>query len=48
MNEKHIVDIHCRNKTLDKYKSILICLVVIRHALQYSVSDEGMILSNII
>jgi fucose 4-O-acetylase-like acetyltransferase len=37
-----------RNKTLDVYKGILIILVVIRHVLQYSVSDEGGILTNFI
>lgn len=30
-----------RNRTLDIYKGILIVLVVLRHVLQYSVSDEG-------
>lgn len=30
-----------RNKTLDIYKGLLIVLVVLRHALQFSVSDEG-------
>lgn len=30
-----------RNKTLDIYKGVLIVLVVVRHVLQYSVSDEG-------
>ena len=37
-----------RNKTLDAYKAILIILVVIRHALQYSTSDEGGLLTNLI
>jgi len=48
VKEKQMEGIQCRNKILDIYKGILICLVVIRHALQYSVSDEGTILSNII
>lgn len=30
-----------RNKVLDIYKGVLITLVIVRHALQYSVSDEG-------
>lgn len=30
-----------RNITLDVYKGILILLVVVRHVLQFSVSDEG-------
>lgn len=29
-----------RNRTLDIYKGLLIVLVVLRHVLQYSVSDE--------
>jgi fucose 4-O-acetylase-like acetyltransferase len=37
-----------RNITLDCYKGILIILVLIRHVLQYSVADEGGILTNII
>ena len=37
-----------RNKTLDIYKGLLIILVILRHVLQYSVSDEGGILTNII
>ena len=37
-----------RNRTLDIYKGLLIILVVIRHVLQYSVTDEGGILTNII
>ena len=37
-----------RNSTLDHYKGLLIILVVIRHVLQYSVSDEGGILTNLI
>ena len=37
-----------RNKTLDCYKGLLIVLVVIRHALQNSVADEGGMLTNII
>lgn len=37
-----------RNVTLDVYKGVLITLVVLRHVLQYSVSDEGGILTNYI
>ena len=37
-----------RNLTLDVYKGLLIALVVIRHVLQYSVADEGGILTNFI
>ena len=37
-----------RNLTLDIYKGLLIILVVLRHVLQYSVSDEGGILTNFI
>ena len=37
-----------RNITLDIYKGLLISLVVVRHVLQYSVVDEGGILTNII
>lgn len=37
-----------RNTNLDIYKGILIIFVVIRHVLQYSVSDEGGIITNII
>lgn len=37
-----------RNEILDIYKGILIILVVLRHALQYSVVDEGGILGNFI
>ena len=37
-----------RNLTLDIYKGILIVLVFLRHVLQYSVSDEGGILTNFI
>lgn len=37
-----------RNLTLDIYKGLLIVLVVLRHVLQYSVSDEGGILTNFI
>lgn len=37
-----------RNEILDIYKGILIILVVLRHAFQYSVVDEGGILSNFI
>lgn len=37
-----------RNRTLDIYKGLLIILVVLRHILQYSVSDEGGILTNFI
>ena len=33
---------------LDIYKGLLIILVVIRHVLQYSVTDEGGILTNTI
>ena len=41
-------DKQARNRTLDIYKGILIILVVIRHVLQYSVTDAGGILTNII
>ena len=37
-----------RNRTLDVYKGVLIVLVVFRHVLQYSVADEGRILTNFI
>lgn len=37
-----------RNKILDCYKGVLIILVIIRHALQYSTTDEGGIISNFI
>lgn len=37
-----------RNKTLDVYKGLLIICVVFRHTLQYSVFDEGGILTNFI
>ena len=37
-----------RSLTLDIYKGILIILVVLRHVLQYSVADEGGILTNFI
>ena len=37
-----------RNRTLDVYKGVLIVLVVLRHVLQYSVADEGGILTNFI
>ena len=37
-----------RNKTLDIYKGVLIILVFLRHVLQYSVSDEGGVLTNFI
>jgi len=37
-----------RNTLIDIYKGILIILVVVRHVLQYSVADEGGILTNII
>ena len=40
--------VYLRNRTLDVYKGILIVLVVLRHVLQYSVSDEGGILTNFI
>ncbi len=33
--------IKCRNIILDIYKGLLIVFVVLRHVLQYSVSDEG-------
>ena len=36
------------NRMLDIYKGLLIILVVIRHVLQYSVTDEGGILTNTI
>lgn len=41
-------DKQARNRTLDIYKGLLIILVVVRHVLQYSVTDEGGILTNII
>lgn len=34
-------DKQARNRTLDIYKGLLIILVVVRHVLQYSVTDEG-------
>ena len=37
-----------RNRILDIYKGLLIVLVFLRHVLQYSVSDEGGILTNFI
>lgn len=37
-----------RNSTLDVYKGLLIIIVVVRHILQFSVSDEGGILTNIL
>ena len=37
-----------RNKTLDVYKGLLIILVIVRHVLQYSTSDEGGVLTNYI
>lgn len=37
-----------RNKTLDVYKGMLIILVLLRHVLQYSVLDEGGLLTNLI
>ncbi len=37
-----------RNLTLDVYKGVLIVLVVIRHTLQFSVSDEGGMITNFI
>lgn len=46
--EKHRDREGTRNVLLDEYKGMLIILVVIRHVLQYSVSDEGGILTNLI
>ena len=40
--------VRSRNITLDIYKGLLIILVVLRHVLQYSVSDEGGIITNFI
>ena len=37
-----------RQKEMDLYKGLLIILVIIRHVLQYSVGDEGGILTNYI
>ena len=50
MEEKIINEVNStkRNTMLDIYKGILIFLVVTRHVLQYSVSDEGGFITNII
>lgn len=43
-----LIEKKTRNKTLDIYKGLLIILVVLRHVLQYSVSDEGGVITNFI
>ena len=48
MMSDNLTSKQARNRTLDIYKGLLIILVVIRHVLQYSVTDEGGILTNII
>lgn len=37
-----------RNSTIDSFRGVLILLVIIRHALQFSVEDEGSLFTNII
>lgn len=48
MNNLCVNDNKKRNVILDAYKGMLIILVVLRHVLQYSVDDEGGIITNII